>query len=139
VFKVHGRGDREYVLSLSHEETFALIAKEIRSYKELPQSWQPGLRRDLDAAAGFFHHGPRALRDLRIRSGHRPRLLDRAAVERLLRAELEGALGPFRVLEPGTADPSLGRPGARRRALTEARRRLDDAAAVTSMPPRSAR
>src|SRR5438045_4314387 len=39
VFKVHGRGDREYVLSLSHEETFALIAKEIRSYKELPQSW----------------------------------------------------------------------------------------------------
>jgi prolyl-tRNA synthetase len=39
VFKVHGRGDREYVLSLSHEETFTLIAKELRSYKELPQSW----------------------------------------------------------------------------------------------------
>ena len=39
VFKVHGRGEREYVLSLSHEETFTLIAKEIRSYKELPQIW----------------------------------------------------------------------------------------------------
>jgi prolyl-tRNA synthetase len=39
VFKVHGRGDREYVLSLSHEETFTLIAKELRSYKELPQIW----------------------------------------------------------------------------------------------------
>jgi prolyl-tRNA synthetase len=38
VFKVQGR-DREYVLSLSHEETFTLIAKEIRSYKELPQAW----------------------------------------------------------------------------------------------------
>jgi prolyl-tRNA synthetase len=38
VFKVQGR-DREYVLSLSHEETFTVIAKEIRSYKELPQSW----------------------------------------------------------------------------------------------------
>jgi prolyl-tRNA synthetase len=39
VFKVHGRGDREYVLSLSHEETFATIAREIRSYRELPQIW----------------------------------------------------------------------------------------------------
>jgi prolyl-tRNA synthetase len=39
VFKVQGRGEREYVLSLSHEETFTLIAKEIRSYKELPQIW----------------------------------------------------------------------------------------------------
>src|SRR5205823_6298643 len=63
---------------------------------------QPALRRDLEAAAGFFHHGPRPLRDLRIRSGYRLRLLDRAAVERLLLAELEGVLGPFRVLEPRT-------------------------------------
>jgi prolyl-tRNA synthetase len=39
VFKVHGRGDREYVLSLSHEETFTTIASEIRSYRELPQVW----------------------------------------------------------------------------------------------------
>src|SRR4051794_8510828 len=39
VFKVHGRGDREYVLALSHEETFTLIARELRSYRELPQVW----------------------------------------------------------------------------------------------------
>jgi prolyl-tRNA synthetase len=39
VFKVSGRGDREYVLSMSHEETFTTIAREIRSYKELPQIW----------------------------------------------------------------------------------------------------
>jgi prolyl-tRNA synthetase len=39
VFKVHGRGDREYVLALSHEETLTFLAREIRSYKELPQSW----------------------------------------------------------------------------------------------------
>jgi prolyl-tRNA synthetase len=39
VFKVHGRGEREYVLSLSHEETFTHVARELRSYKELPQIW----------------------------------------------------------------------------------------------------
>jgi predicted GIY-YIG superfamily endonuclease len=100
---------------------------------------QPGLRRDLEAAAGFFHHGPRALRDLRLRHGHRPRLLDRAAVERFLRAELEAAVGPFEVLEPEAAAPILGRRLARRRALGEARRRLEDAAAVRSVPPESAR
>src|SRR5213593_2094392 len=38
-FKVQGRGDREYVLAMTHEETFAFIAREIRSYKELPQTW----------------------------------------------------------------------------------------------------
>src|SRR4051794_38665351 len=39
VLKVKGRGDREYVLALSHEETFTLIARELRSYRELPQVW----------------------------------------------------------------------------------------------------
>src|SRR3954471_21978616 len=39
VLKVKGRGDREYVLALSHEETFTLIARELRSYRELPQIW----------------------------------------------------------------------------------------------------
>src|SRR5919198_4523694 len=38
-FKVRGRGDREYVLAMTHEETFAYIAREVRSYKELPQVW----------------------------------------------------------------------------------------------------
>jgi len=55
VFKVRGRGDREYVLSLSHEETFALIAKEIRSYRELPQIW--------------YHFGLKARDEPRPRAG----------------------------------------------------------------------
>src|SRR5439155_3487821 len=39
VFKVAGRGDREYVLAMSHEETLTFLAREIRSYRELPQIW----------------------------------------------------------------------------------------------------
>ena len=39
VFKVQGRGDRRYVLALSHEETMAFHAREIQSYRELPQAW----------------------------------------------------------------------------------------------------
>jgi prolyl-tRNA synthetase len=39
VFKLEGRGDRRYVLALSHEETMAFHAREIQSYRELPQSW----------------------------------------------------------------------------------------------------
>jgi prolyl-tRNA synthetase len=37
VFKVAGRGDRRYVLALSHEETFTLHMSELRSYRELPK------------------------------------------------------------------------------------------------------
>src|SRR5438046_566784 len=37
VFKVSGRGDRRYVLALSHEETFTSHMAEIRSYRELPK------------------------------------------------------------------------------------------------------
>jgi prolyl-tRNA synthetase len=37
VFKVDGRGDRRYVLALSHEETFTLHMSELRSYRELPK------------------------------------------------------------------------------------------------------
>jgi prolyl-tRNA synthetase len=38
VFKVQGR-DRQYVLALSHEETMAFHAREIQSYRQLPQAW----------------------------------------------------------------------------------------------------
>jgi prolyl-tRNA synthetase len=38
VFKVQGR-DRRYVLALSHEETMAFHARELQSYRELPQAW----------------------------------------------------------------------------------------------------
>ena len=39
VFKVEGRGDRNYVLALSHEETMTFHAREVQSYRELPQIW----------------------------------------------------------------------------------------------------
>ena len=39
VFKVQGRGDRDYVLALSHEETMTFHARELQSYRELPQIW----------------------------------------------------------------------------------------------------
>src|SRR5438105_6775002 len=37
VFKLHDRGGREFVLPLSHEETFTFHARELQSYKQLPQ------------------------------------------------------------------------------------------------------
>ena len=39
LFKLDDRAGRHYVLPLTHEETFAFHAREIQSYKELPQSW----------------------------------------------------------------------------------------------------
>src|SRR5712691_9036211 len=39
VFKLRDRGGREYVLPMTHEETFAFHAREIQSYKQLPQFW----------------------------------------------------------------------------------------------------
>src|SRR5438093_1966605 len=37
VFKLHDRGGREFVLPLSHEETMTFHARELHSYKQLPQ------------------------------------------------------------------------------------------------------
>ena len=39
MYKLRDRSDRPFVLALSHEETFALHAGELRSYRELPQIW----------------------------------------------------------------------------------------------------
>ena len=39
VFKLHDRAGREFVLPMTHEETFTFHARELRSYKELPQAW----------------------------------------------------------------------------------------------------
>ena len=36
---VHDRLGREFILPMTHEETFAFHAREIRSYRELPQHW----------------------------------------------------------------------------------------------------
>jgi prolyl-tRNA synthetase len=39
LFRLEDRNGRRYVLPLSHEETMTFHAREIRSYKELPQTW----------------------------------------------------------------------------------------------------
>ena len=39
VFKLRDRNDREFVLPMTHEESFTFHAREIRSYRELPQIW----------------------------------------------------------------------------------------------------
>jgi prolyl-tRNA synthetase len=39
IFHVTDRAGRRFILPLTHEETFTFHAREIRSYKELPQLW----------------------------------------------------------------------------------------------------
>jgi prolyl-tRNA synthetase len=39
LFKLKDRNGRDFVLPLTHEETFAFHARELQSYKELPQLW----------------------------------------------------------------------------------------------------
>src|SRR5688572_2167243 len=48
LFKLEDRTGREYVLPLTHEETFAFHAAELQSYRELPQSWYHFQTKDRD-------------------------------------------------------------------------------------------
>jgi prolyl-tRNA synthetase len=48
VFKLVDRSDRPFVLALSHEETMTFHARELRSYKELPQLWYHFSTKDRD-------------------------------------------------------------------------------------------
>jgi GIY-YIG catalytic domain len=71
---------------------------------------RPGLTRDLDASAGFFHYGPRALRQLRLRHGRPAGPLSRSLIEDLLTIEVRGAIGVFRLpAPPDETDAHLGR------------------------------
>ncbi len=48
VFKLQDRGGRQFVLPLSHEETFTFHATELQSYKQLPQAWYHFQTKDRD-------------------------------------------------------------------------------------------
>jgi len=48
IFHVTDRNGRHFILPLTHEETVTLHAKEIRSYKELPQLWYHFQTKDRD-------------------------------------------------------------------------------------------
>ena len=48
LFRVEDRAGRRFVLPLTHEETFTFHARELRSYRELPQSWYHFQTKDRD-------------------------------------------------------------------------------------------
>jgi prolyl-tRNA synthetase len=48
VFKLQDRNGRPFVLPLSHEESMTFHAREIQSYRELPQSWYHFSTKDRD-------------------------------------------------------------------------------------------
>jgi prolyl-tRNA synthetase len=48
LFKLQDRNGRNYVLPLTHEETIAFHAREIQSYKQLPQLWYHFQTKDRD-------------------------------------------------------------------------------------------
>jgi prolyl-tRNA synthetase len=48
IFHVQDRSGRRFVLPMTHEETFTFHAREIRSYKELPQIWYHFAIKDRD-------------------------------------------------------------------------------------------
>ena len=48
LFRLKDRNDRDYILPLTHEETVTFHAREIRSYKELPQIWYHLQTKDRD-------------------------------------------------------------------------------------------
>jgi prolyl-tRNA synthetase len=48
IFHVEDRAGRQFVLPLTHEETFAFHARELQSYKELPQAWYHFQTKDRD-------------------------------------------------------------------------------------------
>jgi prolyl-tRNA synthetase len=48
IFHVEDRGGRRYVLPLTHEETFAFHARELQSYRQLPQAWYHFQTKDRD-------------------------------------------------------------------------------------------
>ena len=48
IFKLQDRNGRDFVLPLTHEETFTFHAREIQSYKQLPQLWYHFQTKDRD-------------------------------------------------------------------------------------------
>ena len=48
LFKLADRNGRDYVLPLTHEETFTFHALELQSYRQLPQSWYHFQTKDRD-------------------------------------------------------------------------------------------
>jgi prolyl-tRNA synthetase len=48
LFRIEDRAGRRFILPLTHEETFTFHARELQSYRELPQSWYHFQTKDRD-------------------------------------------------------------------------------------------
>ncbi|HEY4348431.1 MAG TPA: proline--tRNA ligase [Gaiellaceae bacterium] len=48
IFRLEDRAGRKFVLPMTHEETFTFHARELQSYKQLPQSWYHFQTKDRD-------------------------------------------------------------------------------------------
>ena len=48
IFQLQDRAGRDFVLPMTHEETFTFHAREIQSYRQLPQSWYHFQTKDRD-------------------------------------------------------------------------------------------
>ena len=48
LFRVEDHVGRKFILPLTHEETFAFHARELQSYRQLPQSWYHFQNEDRD-------------------------------------------------------------------------------------------
>jgi len=53
VFKLQDRSGRQFVLPMSHEETFAFHGRELQSYKQLPQAWYHFSTKELKRSVGL--------------------------------------------------------------------------------------
>ena len=48
IFHLQDRAGRKFILPMTHEETFTFHARELQSYKELPQAWYHFQTKDRD-------------------------------------------------------------------------------------------
>ncbi|MET8868146.1 hypothetical protein ABZW11_34890 [Nonomuraea sp. NPDC004580] len=69
---------------------------------------RPALRRDREAALGFFAAGPELVRARRLRHGVRARVMDAGTYRRLVAAEVEPVIGPVGAARPGAAPRGEG-------------------------------
>ena len=77
IFHLHDRAGRHFVLPMTHEETFTFHARELQSYRQLPQAWYHFQTKDRDEPrprgglirARVHHEGLVLVRPRRGRAG----------------------------------------------------------------------
>ena len=111
------------LLSGSSRQLLDLLLARVQ---DRPAHTLPALRRDHEAADGFFRHGPSALRSLRLRHRLPPGPISRPIIETLLAAEVRAAIGGFELPRLGYPDPSLVGARLSRAYATRSQRQAHD-------------